>query len=114
MTTPGFVLPDNSRFQSYSKPGNLKKNGNPAPPKELLLHSESHRTMDYTAREDHPKGLLRHYIGVFDSASGELELIEARKMTVRGTVRARKAADEALAQPAHHKVDILFPASFQA
>ncbi|KAH8894980.1 RNA polymerase I associated factor, A49-like protein [Thozetella sp. PMI_491] len=95
-TTPGLILPDNTKFQSYSKQDNARKNGLSASRNELLLHSDSHRTMDYTAREDHPKGLLKHYIGVFDPQTGSLQVVEARKMTLRGTVRARKAADEAL------------------
>jgi len=105
-STPGFVLSDSTQFHSYATPAKARKNGNPVPPKELLLHSASHRTMDYTAREDHPKGLLNHYVGVFDPATGELQIVEARKMTVRSTVRSRKAADEALTQPTEKKACI--------
>ncbi len=103
VSTPGIVLPDNAKFNSYGKTANSQRSSNPSHPKELLLHSESHRTMDYTAREDQSKGSLKHYIGVFDGKTGELQIIEARKMTVRGTVRSRRAADEALAQPKQHK-----------
>ena len=55
--------------------------------------------MDYTAREEELGGtdaLLKHYVGVYDSATGKLEVMEARKMVVRGSVRAHQytAQDE--------------------
>lgn len=53
--------------------------------------------MDYTAREDKPKDgqpLLKHYVGLFDPATGQLQLVEAKKMAVRGAVRAQQATEE--------------------
>lgn len=104
-TTPGLTLSEEVRFRSYAKPdpppSKKRKQSSQAPPKDLVLHSGSHRTLDYTAHEDRPKGmesLLKHYIGVFDPASGNLKIVEARKMVVRGAVRARMAADEAMAE----------------
>lgn len=104
VTTPGLTLSDDVRFYPYSReenaPSKKRKQKSQGPPKDLLLHSTSHRTLDYTAREDRPKGtepLLKHYIGVFD-ASGKLKIIEAKKMVVRGVVRARQAEDEAMAE----------------
>jgi len=99
-TTPGLVIPEDVQFHPYAKkePNSVKKRKQSlqGPPKDLLLHSTSHHTLDYTAREDRPKGtesLLKHYVAVFDPASGELKVIEARKMVVRGLVRSRKAGD---------------------
>jgi DNA-directed RNA polymerase I subunit RPA49 len=37
---------------------------------------------------------LKHYVGVYDPETGNLEVMEARKMVVRGTVRAHEAAVE--------------------
>lgn len=53
--------------------------------------------MDYTAREDKPKDgqpLLKHYLGLFDPATGQLQLVEGKKMVVRGAVRAQQAKEE--------------------
>lgn len=64
---------------------------------DLLLHSTSHRTLNYTAREDNLKDgqpLVKHYIGLFDPATGQLQLVEAKKMVVRGDVRAQQASEE--------------------
>lgn len=63
---------------------------------ELLLHSTSHPMIDYTATEDaDPTGkYLKHYAAVYDPASGELQLTEAKKMTVRSSVRQQERAQE--------------------
>ncbi len=66
--------------------------------KELLLHSSDHPKLDYTAREEEAGGadtLLKHYVGVYDPETGKLEVMEARKMVVRGSVRAHQAAEQA-------------------
>lgn len=62
--------------------------------RELILHSSEHLKLDYTAREEETDGsdaLLKHYIGIYDSDTGKMEVIEARKMIVRGSVRAHQA-----------------------
>ncbi len=62
--------------------------------KELILHSSEHPKLDYTAREEDAGGvdsLLKHYVGVYDPETGKMEIIEARKMVVRGSVRAHQA-----------------------
>lgn len=40
--------------------------------------------------------MLKHYIGVYDPATGKMEVMEARKLVVRGVIRAHEAtaADE--------------------
>ena len=95
-TTPGVNVSNDVTFQPYiqrdrsrSHSGKSNKSGS-----ELLLHSTAHRTLDYTAREDVPQTssqLLRHYIGVYDPQTGKLEVVEAKKMVVRGVVRAKQA-----------------------
>lgn len=75
--------------------------------KNLLLHSSSHQNLDYTAREDRPHGadsLLRHYVGVFDPMTGHLQVVEAKKMAVRGTVRSQQASEEAMGQRTERSV----------
>jgi hypothetical protein len=39
---------------------------------------------------------LKHYVGVYDPKTGKLEIMEARRLTVRGVVRSQEAAPEAL------------------
>lgn len=56
--------------------------------------------MDYTAREDRTgdssEPFLKHYIGIFNPKTSEVEIVEARKTVLRGTVRTQKAVDEAM------------------
>lgn len=100
--TSGLALSPSIQFQAYATPADKtskrKKNGTPA--QELLLHSASHRTMDYTAREDRTgdssEPYLKHYIGIFNPKTSEVEIVEARKTVLRGTVRTQKAVDEAM------------------
>lgn len=99
-STPGLSISSSTPFQAYSrkrqKPlahgeGIIAKN-------ELLIQSSEHSTMDYTGREEEEgtDSLLRHYVGVYDPKTGNLQLMEARKMTVRGVVRAQQADLESL------------------
>lgn len=112
-TTPGLVIPEDVRFHAYAKEAGAskkRKQSAQGPPKDILLHSNSHHTLDYTAKEDRSKGtesLLNHFVAVFDPASGELKVIEARKMVVRGLVRSQKAEDEQFAGLAEREVRIL-------
>lgn len=49
--------------------------------------------MNYTAREEHDgsaASLLKHYVGVYDPKTGELELMEAHHVTVRSTLRSEE------------------------
>lgn len=100
-TTPGLCLPSSVQFQPYSKARNTGGKSKKSDSADLLLYSSGHKTLNYTGREDQPKGgdgLLRHYIGMFDPKTGELEVVEARKVTVRGSVRAQKASAEAVGE----------------
>ena len=100
-TTPGLCLPSSLQFQPYSKARSTGGKSRKSDPADLLLYSSGHKTLNYTGREDQSKdgdGLLRHYIGMFDPKTGELEVVEARKVTVRGSVRAQKASAEAMGE----------------
>ncbi|KAI8944200.1 RNA polymerase I associated factor, A49-like protein [Xylaria longipes] len=102
-THPGLCLPSSVKFQAYSKaaPSKSKKkhSKHATPSSSLLLHSSSHSKLDYTAKEEGLGGReshLKHYIGVFDPATGKLSVVEARKMAVRGVVRSQQPKEEDL------------------
>ena len=92
------MIPASISLDPYVKP---RRNAPPRPGntgeiagKEILLHSSEHPKLDYTAREEEEGGsntLLKHYIGVYDPETGKMEVLEARKVVVRGVVRAHQA-----------------------
>ncbi|TDZ37025.1 DNA-directed RNA polymerase I subunit rpa49 [Colletotrichum spinosum] len=62
--------------------------------------------MDFTGREDgvsDAQQALKHYVGVFDPKTGKLEVVEAKRMVVRGVVRAKQASEEAMTAPADYQ-----------
>lgn len=95
-TASGISVSRDTKYNTYSRPSAKRPKHGAA---DLLLHSTSHRTVDYTAREEKPavgagQPLLKHYIGLYDPASGQLQLVEAKKMVVRGSVRAQQAPED--------------------
>lgn len=115
MSTPGIFLRGDIAFQSYSKPRlhdsrRGSHRGNSLSAAELLLQSSSHPKIDYTAREAdlEGNGSLKHYVGVYDPHTGDLKVIEARKMTIRRHIRqASPTAEEAAkAEAEDKKLDI--------
>lgn len=97
-TTPGISISQDTKYNTYSRRSTKKSKHGAG---DLLLHSSSHRTVDYTAREERPsvgtgQPLLKHYVGLFDPASGQLQLVEAKNMIIRGSVRAQQAPQEAM------------------
>ncbi|KAI9700300.1 MAG: DNA-directed RNA polymerase I subunit rpa49 [Candelina mexicana] len=97
-STPGISLPSNISLRAYQKtdpkpqstailPPGYKA---PTPKPELLLHSSAHPQINYTGREEEGNSSashLKHYVGVYDLKTGELQVIEAKKLTIRGTLR---------------------------
>lgn len=65
-----------------------------------MLHSTSHHSVNYTVREDDSqpgaKSLLNHFVGIYDPATGKMEVVEAKKMVMRGAVRAKQASADAM------------------
>ena len=60
----------------------------------MLLHSETHPTLDYTAQaEDPPPSAdsLTHYIGIYDPHSQNLKLLPALNLTVRSSLKTSRA-----------------------
>ncbi|KAL2155992.1 hypothetical protein VTH82DRAFT_736 [Thermothelomyces myriococcoides] len=101
--TPGISLPDSFSFDAYEKDAEptakrRKSGGLPSPP-EMALHSSAHRTIDYIAREEQSKSVdtvLNHFLAIIDPRTGEVEVVQAKKMVVRGTVRSKQAPSEAM------------------
>ncbi|KAL9131168.1 MAG: hypothetical protein Q9217_000821 [Psora testacea] len=86
-STPGHCLPPKASFKPFVKTQSK------AP--ELLLHSDAHPKLDYTASEEASNGsdgYLIHYIGVYDSQRGKLQLVPARKMVIRSTLKSARRA----------------------
>lgn len=114
-TTPGLKLPGEALFCLYTPNDDRiakAKRSNRAADTELLLHSNSHHSLDFTAREERARGskpVLSHYIAVFDPQTGGLQVIEARKMVVRGTVRSKQAPAEAMDKAGTYQVSLAAP-----
>ncbi|KAK5664016.1 hypothetical protein OQA88_230 [Cercophora sp. LCS_1] len=92
---PGLNITKSLEFLPYDKVEGSNKRRKNAPPAEMALLSTNHPAIDFVGRED-GQPYLRHYIGVFDPRSGKMELVEAKKMTIRGTVRSQRAPVEAM------------------
>ncbi|KAG5981246.1 hypothetical protein E4U55_003139 [Claviceps digitariae] len=95
-TTPGFEIPQNLTFQSYQARDSAETKLKYGQTKELLLHSTSHPSLDYIAREEGSRQsapLVNHFIGVYDPKTGKLEVVQAKKMVIRGLVRAKQVAE---------------------
>ncbi|MCJ1420353.1 DNA-directed RNA polymerase I subunit rpa49 [Xylographa parallela] len=99
---PGLDLPTNVPLQAYTKvrTNTVSSSASTATStlleSELLLHCSAHPKLDYTAREESSGGaddLLRHYVGVYDPATGDLQIVPVRKVTVRGTLRSTIAPE---------------------
>ncbi|TQS36835.1 hypothetical protein Golomagni_02705 [Golovinomyces magnicellulatus] len=64
---------------------------------ELLLLSSDHPKLNYKAKEEEaggPNALRKHYVGIYDPATGNLDLIEARNTVLRGIVRTHQHEEE--------------------
>ncbi|KAL9102236.1 MAG: hypothetical protein Q9163_002596 [Psora crenata] len=84
-STPGLSLPSDASFSPY------RKTGSHFP--QLLLHSNAHPMLDYTAHEEASNGSdghLKHYIGLFDPRKGKLQLVPAQKMVVRSSLKSTR------------------------
>ncbi|KAF2086858.1 RNA polymerase I associated factor, A49-like protein [Saccharata proteae CBS 121410] len=90
-STPGLTFPADLPLQPYKKTLETRKPSSDKDPYELLLQSSQHHKLDYTAREEHDgsaESLLKHYVGVYDPASGSLSLMSAHKLVLRSTLRS--------------------------
>ncbi|KMU84703.1 hypothetical protein CIHG_02487 [Coccidioides immitis H538.4] len=93
-STPGIRLPESLSLQAYTKPrakraSTTATTNSDVISSELLLHSSSHPKLDFTAREgvDQLDSLWNHYVAIYDPKRNALQLVEARKVTVRSSLR---------------------------
>ncbi|OJD24019.1 hypothetical protein ACJ73_04622 [Blastomyces percursus] len=102
-STPGISnIPSSIPLTAYSKPRQNRQKHNTTnttlSTSEILLQSSAHPRIDFVGKEGENEldTLWNHYVAVYDPDAGKLELVEARKMTVRGCVRrvARKAIND--------------------
>ncbi|KAK1637352.1 A49-like RNA polymerase I associated factor [Colletotrichum phormii] len=107
-STPGIRIAKNVQFNPYVKQdvsSAKRRSKTPAVSQDLVLHSTDHQTMDYTAREDgisDSQQALKHYVGIYDPETGKLQVVEAKKMVVRGVARAKHASEQAMTAPADY------------
>ncbi|KAK7415090.1 DNA-directed RNA polymerase I subunit rpa49 [Neonectria punicea] len=103
-TAPGFQVPSDISFHSYAPKNETKsktKLAKSAGEKDFLLHSTAHRSLDYTLKTEGPRGSkppLNHFVGIYDPKTGKLQVVEAKKMVMRGVVRAKQASEAAMAE----------------
>ncbi|KAF2004530.1 hypothetical protein P154DRAFT_519398 [Amniculicola lignicola CBS 123094] len=86
-STPGLTLPPQISFKPYRKT-TIRPTG---ATQELLLQSSEHARLEYTAQEEKDgsaESMLNHYIGVYDPATGKLQIVPVPKLTVRSTLRS--------------------------
>ena len=101
-TTPGVNIPRDIHLTPYLKKrdhaldaGRASRNQGIVA-SEILLQSSEHPKLDFVGREaeDEVDSQLKHYIAVVNPESKAWELVEARKVTLRGSVRNLKSLGE--------------------
>ncbi|KAJ5833296.1 hypothetical protein N7474_001607 [Penicillium riverlandense] len=102
-STPGLQISNTLRYTPYSKTReHVSKSAttgrNPGiVSSELLLQSSDHEKMDFVGREgneDAADSQIKHYVAVGDPERKTWQVVEARRMKVRGAVRSKKASEE--------------------
>lgn len=100
-TTPGVLNSKGLRFNPYIKNRqDVEQTATRNPgivSTEMLLQSSEHQKMDFVGREgtgEDADSQLKHYIAVVDPERKTWQVIEARRVTVRGAVRSRKPEED--------------------
>lgn len=86
-STPGLKFPSQITFKPYKRTKVLPAGS----VTELLLQSSDHSRLDYTAREEKDgssESNLKDYVGVYDPATGTMQLMPVKRVTVRSTLRS--------------------------
>jgi DNA-directed RNA polymerase I subunit RPA49 len=96
---PGLTLPKATSFKPFQRPradGLARRRSSSALVGcELLLNSSEHPKIDYTGHEETADNrLVKHYVGVYDPATGKLQVMEARKLVIRGAVRKEASPEK--------------------
>lgn len=98
-STPGSTIPAELQFATYATKHDPK----------LLLHSSDHNTIDYTAFETRTTSTvdshLKHYVAVYDPATNDLTVVEARNVAARTQIRQYE--NEAAANKLSTRVDLV-------
>ncbi|OQD73350.1 hypothetical protein PENDEC_c015G04708 [Penicillium decumbens] len=100
-TTPGVQNFKSLRWTPYLKardnvPKSVARNPGIVS-SEILLQSSEHEKMDFAGREETGEDAdshLKHYIAVVDPERKTWQMVEARRVILRGAVRSRKPADD--------------------
>ena len=108
---PGLDAKAKLKFDAYTKPRQQPANRSERTPwaQELLLHNDDHPTLDYVAREEPSAGVqshLRDYIGIYDPATGECQVIPARRLILRSHLKSARGDQEKDAQDANDNQDL--------
>ncbi|EFR00672.1 hypothetical protein MGYG_03677 [Nannizzia gypsea CBS 118893] len=91
-SSPGLTVPETLPLNTYIKPRQQRtkhaENANLALT-EALLHTSGHPKLNFTGREGENQldNLLNHYVAVYDPKENTVQLLEARKMMIRGCPR---------------------------
>ncbi|RKF71320.1 DNA-directed RNA polymerase I subunit rpa49 [Golovinomyces cichoracearum] len=97
-SVPGINVDDQVLFKSYLKDRSNESERKPSIlAHELLLLSSDHPKINYRAKEEEeggPNALRKHYVGIYDPATGNLDLMEARNTVLRGIVRTHQHEEE--------------------
>ena len=102
---PGLQIPNGTPFNSYARPQSTKSKAGVK--QDFVLHSQEHPSLSYTAKVEDARGSnaqLNHYVGVYDPKTGKMQVIAAKKMIMRGTVRAKEASAVAMGERDTEKV----------
>ncbi|KAM5456280.1 DNA-directed RNA polymerase I subunit rpa49 [Microsporum audouinii] len=92
-SSPGLTVPETLPLNTYMRRRQQRikhiENTNLSST-ELLLHTSGHPKLNFTGREGENEldNLLNHYVAVYDPKENTVQLLEARKMMVRGCPRA--------------------------
>ncbi|MCJ1235233.1 DNA-directed RNA polymerase I subunit rpa49 [Varicellaria rhodocarpa] len=105
-TSPGLSLPTTLLMKAYKKPQgssneSLRRVGRSLlSTSELLLYSSANPTLDHVAREESTgtDNLMKHYIAVYDPKTGNVQLVEARKLVLRSLLRSSESLHDTEAE----------------
>ncbi|KAI9816158.1 MAG: DNA-directed RNA polymerase I subunit rpa49 [Phylliscum demangeonii] len=125
VSSPGISIPATVAFTPYTKstPAPAPAAAPPPPPPPAskgragrstttdatasrvaayMIQSSGHARMDYVGQTQGAgaaaQSLVKHYVALYDPRTGEVEMIEAQRMVVRGTIRAHDAEARAEAE----------------
>ncbi|PHH62696.1 hypothetical protein CDD81_6765 [Ophiocordyceps australis] len=105
VSCPGLEVPQNLVFHTHVHQGEPQstprwESSKDVGSREMELRSTGHPSIDYIAQEEEAgeNRRLNHFLGIYDPKTGQVEIIEAKKMIVRGEVRARRASVASAAQ----------------